>query len=196
MSASTSCPATGSRPRIPTIPHKWLYPLAAFGALCYAPPPVSGKSKCMSRCGKIGVTVTRFLKRNHICGLRPVSNKSLQRQMCFANLSLGGLSAARHDRPQLRPTSRQAGWVTRPLRRRSDRADHGVISAGLNEEQRAGQAASAPPHCVASSARASTVAGNSRPSAKAVLVLITNSNLVGACTGKSAGFAPLRMRST
>ncbi len=44
--------------------------------------------------------------------------------------------------------------------------------------------------------RASTVSGTVRPSAFAVLRLITNSNLVGACTGRSAGFSPLRMRST
>ncbi len=45
-------------------------------------------------------------------------------------------------------------------------------------------------------ARASTVAGISRPSAFAVLRLITRSYLVGACTGRSAGLSPLRMRST
>ena len=45
-------------------------------------------------------------------------------------------------------------------------------------------------------ARASTVAGTSRPSALAVFRLIINSYLVGACTGRSAGFSPLRMRST
>ena len=38
--------------------------------------------------------------------------------------------------------------------------------------------------------------GTSRPSAFAVLRLITSSYLVGACTGRSAGFSPLRMRST
>ena len=37
--------------------------------------------------------------------------------------------------------------------------------------------------------------GTSRPSALAVLRLITSSNLTGACTGSSPGFAPLRMRS-
>ena len=47
-----------------------------------------------------------------------------------------------------------------------------------------------------SSARASSVGGTSRPSAFAVLRLITSSNLVGACTGRSAGFVPLKMRST
>jgi hypothetical protein len=51
-------------------------------------------------------------------------------------------------------------------------------------------------HSITSSARASSVGGMSRPSAFAVLRLITSSNLVGACTGRSAGFSPLRMRST
>src|SRR5262249_29496441 len=53
----------------------------------------------------------------------------------------------------------------------------------------------AAPHSITSSARASSVAGTSRPSALAVLRLITSSYLVGACTGRSAGFSPLRMRS-
>src|SRR5215510_13085224 len=45
-------------------------------------------------------------------------------------------------------------------------------------------------HSICSSARASTDGGTSRPSALAVLRLITSSYLVGACTGKSAGFLP------
>src|SRR5262245_41043593 len=60
-------------------------------------------------------------------------------------------------------------------------------------EQRDELAAS---HSITSSARASTVAGTSRPSALAVLRLSTVSYLVGACTGRSAGFSPFRMRST
>src|SRR5262245_66207852 len=51
-------------------------------------------------------------------------------------------------------------------------------------------------HSITSSARASSVGGTSRPSVFAVLRLITSSYLVGACTGRSAGFSPLRMRST
>src|SRR5262249_41952285 len=51
-------------------------------------------------------------------------------------------------------------------------------------------------HSITSSARASTVAGTSRPSALAVLTFTISSNLVGCCTGRSAGFSPLRMRST
>src|SRR6516162_3122125 len=49
---------------------------------------------------------------------------------------------------------------------------------------------------ITSSARASSVGGTSRPRALAVLRLITSSYLVGACTGRSAGFSPLNMRST
>jgi hypothetical protein len=51
-------------------------------------------------------------------------------------------------------------------------------------------------YSITSSARASTDGGIVRPSAFAVLRLITSSYLVGACTGRSAGFSPLRMRST
>src|SRR5260370_18545436 len=45
-------------------------------------------------------------------------------------------------------------------------------------------------HSMTSSARASSVGGTARPSDFAVLRLITNSNLVGCCTGRSAGFSP------
>jgi len=51
-------------------------------------------------------------------------------------------------------------------------------------------------HSITSSARASSAGGTVRPSALAVLRLITSSYLVGACTGRSAGFSPLRTRST
>src|SRR5262245_24610028 len=54
----------------------------------------------------------------------------------------------------------------------------------------------AAPHSITSSARASSVGGTSRPSALEVLRLITSSYLVGACTGRSAGFSPFRIRST
>src|SRR5262249_19129463 len=51
-------------------------------------------------------------------------------------------------------------------------------------------------HSITSSARASRLSGTVRASAFAVLRLMTSSYLVGACTGRSAGFSPLRMRST
>src|SRR5262249_35436934 len=53
----------------------------------------------------------------------------------------------------------------------------------------------APFHSIASSARASSVSGTVTPSALAVFTLMTSSNLVGPWTGRSAGLAPLRMRS-
>src|SRR5215470_19896657 len=51
-------------------------------------------------------------------------------------------------------------------------------------------------HSITSSAMASSVGGTPRPKALAVLRLITNSNLVACWTGKSEGFAPLRILST
>jgi hypothetical protein len=51
-------------------------------------------------------------------------------------------------------------------------------------------------YSMTSSARASTFAGTSRPSVLAVLRLITRSYFTGACTGRSPGFSPLKMRST
>src|SRR5712691_11979270 len=50
-------------------------------------------------------------------------------------------------------------------------------------------------YSMTSSARASSIGGTSSPSARAVLRLITSSNLVGACTGRSPGLAPLKIRS-
>src|SRR5262249_55029504 len=51
-------------------------------------------------------------------------------------------------------------------------------------------------HSITSSARSRIDCGTVRPSALAALRLTAISNLVGACTGRSAGFSPLRMRST
>jgi hypothetical protein len=51
-------------------------------------------------------------------------------------------------------------------------------------------------HSITSSARCCKNKGTSRPSALAVLRLITSSNLTGIWTGSSLGFSPLRMRST
>jgi hypothetical protein len=52
------------------------------------------------------------------------------------------------------------------------------------------------PHSITSSAVASSVGGTSMPRVLAVCRLMMNSNLVDCTTGKSAGFAPLRMRAT
>src|SRR5262249_26343177 len=52
----------------------------------------------------------------------------------------------------------------------------------------------ASPHSITSSARASSVGGTSRPSARAVIRLITKSNLLACSTGGS--FSPFRIRPT
>src|SRR6516164_8950422 len=54
----------------------------------------------------------------------------------------------------------------------------------------------APLHSITSSASAITVGATVRPSVVAVLRLMANSNLSGACAGSSAGLAPFKMRST
>ena len=51
-------------------------------------------------------------------------------------------------------------------------------------------------YSITSSERACRLAGISIPCALAALRLITNSNVVGCITGRSAGLAPLRMRPT
>src|SRR6516162_11474169 len=51
-------------------------------------------------------------------------------------------------------------------------------------------------HSITSSAVASRVGATVRPSVLAVLRLMTNSNLLGCWTARSAVFSPLRMRST
>src|SRR5215813_9979438 len=50
-------------------------------------------------------------------------------------------------------------------------------------------------HSITSSAVASSEGGTVRPSARAVGMLMTKSNLVDCTTGRSAGLAPLRMRA-
>src|SRR5262249_33027263 len=54
----------------------------------------------------------------------------------------------------------------------------------------------APFHSITSSARVSMVGAMSRPSALAVLRLITSSKRVGCSTGRSPGFAPRMILST
>src|SRR5262249_19238492 len=59
-----------------------------------------------------------------------------------------------------------------------------------------GDEIASPDHSSTSLARARRLSGTVRPSDLAVLRLMTSSYLVGACTGRSDGFSPLRMRST
>src|SRR5262249_25438866 len=83
-------------------------------------------------------------------------------------------------------TDQRDRWLLRP---RQDRPADGRPAAEHWDELAA-------PHSIPPAGRASSVGGTSRPSALAVLRLITSSYLTGACTGRSAGFSPFRMRST
>src|SRR5262245_51104233 len=74
----------------------------------------------------------------------------------------------------------------RPLRNRGKRP-HGRRAAKQRDEV-------APFHSITSSAMARSEGGTVRPSIRAVPVLMTNSNLLDCTIGRSAGFAPLRMR--
>src|SRR5262249_42052773 len=86
-----------------------------------------------------------------------------------------------------RAVEKPAHWHRPLLRGRQDRPRHSAAEKGDKV---------AAFHSITSSARPRSVSGTSIPSALAVLRLITSSYLVGACTGRSAGFSPLRMRST
>src|ERR1700731_4639733 len=81
---------------------------------------------------------------------------------------------------RLLPAGAVAGWGLHPLE-----------SAALS--RRTPEAAIRLPHSITSSARARIDGGTVSPSALAVLRLTTSSNVVGCCTGRSAGLAPLRI---
>src|SRR5262249_35052939 len=72
------------------------------------------------------------------------------------------------------------------LRARRERPRGGRASEQRDER--------ATPHSITSSARPSRVIGKVIPSVLAVLRLMINSTFVACCTGRSAGFSPLRMR--
>ena len=84
------------------------------------------------------------------------------------------LLRARRERPKIRRHGRRA-------------AEEGDELAALHWCSR---------HSMTSSARSRIEVGTSSPSALAVFMLSTVSYFTGACTGRSAGFSPFRMRST
>src|SRR5439155_54779 len=98
------------------------------------------------------------------------------------------------------PVEQSSNVASRPCEACAEEADsHGL--AGLlrvRRERPRGRATEqsdelAPFHSISSSASASICAGICKPSAFAVLALTESRKLVGCHTGKSAGFAPLRI---
>ena len=77
---------------------------------------------------------------------------------------------------------RLAGWSMHDV---DDAASSDALTADIRQR-----------YSITSSARASSAGGTVRPSALAVLRLITSSNLVGCSTGRSEGLVPLRILST
>src|SRR5215472_13136080 len=71
---------------------------------------------------------------------------------------------------------------------------YSLLGPGLHRQDRTSFAWRT--HSITSSARARSEGGTVRPSAFAVLRLMTSSNFVGAWTGSSPGLAPRKMRST
>ena len=100
--------------------------------------------------------------------------------------------------PAAKPTTMRTGRDRIGLRPRNARhsRQRGSARGQMQKLSSAGKFHCEPPfhaHSITSSARASSVGGTSRPSALAVLRLMTSSNLVDCKTGRSAGFAPLRI---
>src|SRR2546427_9148500 len=120
-----------------------------------------------------------------VAGLKPTGR----------SLSLGNQANTRPKMPEygLRSSS-SASVAALPRRRRSTIANP-VPSAQLTDAPKQTTRRGSG-YSITSSARASSVGGTSRPSAFAVLRLMTNATRVDCSTGKSAGFSPLRMRST
>src|SRR5262245_30255191 len=104
------------------------------------------------------------------------------------------------DKAALERSHHVTGLRLRDGAEESDHRHHRLLRAGSNRprgRRSAEQRDELPSlHSITSLANASSRSGTLRPSTFAVLRLSTSSYLVGACTGRSPGFSPLRMRST
>src|SRR5437763_13834183 len=105
------------------------------------------------------------------------------------------------ERAQFLP-ERLKKWLKRGARPAVKKADPAarrrLCAGGARQQQRPAAGKNKTPrrrlsgaHSITSSARARIDGGIVRPSARAVFRLMTNSNLVGCSTGRSAGLAPL-----
>src|SRR2546421_12323514 len=99
---------------------------------------------------------------------------------------LGGLEVFSHGTRLIGSASQPAFPCPRIVRSPPDSGGNADM-LGLTLSANCGHMRRSKYHCysMTSSARASSLSGMSRPSSFAVLVLITNSNLVGCNTGKS-----------
>src|ERR1700730_6133771 len=100
----------------------------------------------------------------------------------------------RHDVADLQPEHPRA--LGRGRRDDSEQAEHGDYDARAAFGHGCALRYARIAYWITSSARPSSDGGIVRPSALAVLRLITSSNFVGCSTGRSPGLAPLRILST
>src|SRR5262249_50737094 len=117
----------------------------------------------------------------HICAVSPSEFSELLPECPDADLEFEIAFGVRHqNRHAPHPLALLRARRARPRRRAADERQDEL----------------APPHSITLSTSASSCGGISRPSAFAVLRLITSSNFVGCSTGKSAGLAPFNILST
>ena len=107
---------------------------------------------------------------------------------------------SKNDQPDQPHGHLGGGWLAGSLAERQ----YTHQRPGLDEHRGAGYSAgdvvrarrASTRYSITWSARSSSVCGMVRPSALAVFMLMTNSNLVGCSTGRSPGFAPFRIFTT
>ena len=122
--------------------------------------------------------------------LRQSGNRQRKRHVRFGSLA-DICSAKGHVR--FAPNSdRESGFPHKVMSALPPKAD----MCGAASDVRYWPKADIAPYSITTSAVASSAGDIASPSALAVLKFITSSYFVGACTGRSAGFSPLRMRST
>src|SRR5262249_56432816 len=115
-----------------------------------------------------------------VAAVEPAQLREPLHERRYAGLKLRIVSGAEH----------QHADAPHPLALLSARRERPCCRAAEQHDELA-----PPHHSITSSARASSVDGTSRRSARAVLRLIASTNLVACITGRSAGCAPFRMRA-
>src|SRR5215475_10755547 len=115
--------------------------------------------------------------------------------VCPPTNSRSAVSLDRDTLPLERDVRQSSAEKPDHRHRRLLRARRERPSCGRAAEQREERAA-LHLHSITLSARARNAGGTVKPSALAVLRLMTNSNMVGCSTGRSAGSAPFRILST
>src|SRR5215468_5472645 len=121
-----------------------------------------------------GVVATPSIVDLHVVADSPAQLLQPLMESCEARLSFSIIGDGIHEHPDPAHLRLLRTRRKRPRSRTADERDE----------------ITPPNHSIASSAMASSLSGTVRPSALAVLMLITNSNLVGCTTGRSATFSP------